>query len=292
MPQNEPATPEGSLRAPTARTVTVVLAFDDRELEKRVLAGLDGDKFVVRRCDAAFPAEARPEVLITDQSLAAEPLACFHDRLILGDVGVLLIGRSLTADVLLPSDFTRRELRLATRMLAQVVSLRRQNRRLQQLASTDALTQLPNRRAVEERFSEGIASQTAMALALIDMDGFKAVNSKLGYVQGDEILRGVGKLLAARCAPHFAGRLGGDEFVLLLSIADEDAAFALTDTLRHDVSLAASMKAARPISASAGVAIATAPVAFTELLAAADAALRRAKQAGGKQTERASTGLA
>lgn len=287
MPHPESQVADKSSRQANARVIAVAVAVENAELHDRVLTGLDGEKFLVRAARIGALEGPAAEVVVIDQTLACAELAGFHDRIITGDVGVLLIGRNLTADVLLPHDFTRRELRLATRMLAQVVSLRRQNRRLQQLALSDALTQLPNRRAIEERFGELVGGEIRVALGLFDIDHFKTVNSKLGYNQGDDVLRSVGKLLAARSAPHFAGRLGGDEFAVLLSAVDHQAVFTLTESLRHDVALAASMKAARPISASAGVAVISGGATFADALASADAALRRAKQAGGKRTEMA-----
>lgn len=291
MSLSRPNAVDSGSHAANARTISVALAMRDAKLKERVLAGLDGEKFLVRDAKGDIKLGASIDVLITDQSLACAELVGFHERLIAGDVGVLLIGLNLTADVLLPRDFTRRELRLATRMLAQMITLRRQNRRLQQLACIDALTQLPNRRAIEDRFTHLAASHPQITLALLDIDQFKTVNSKLGYVQGDDALRSVGKVLAVRSAPHFAGRLGGDEFVVLLRLTDEQAAYETVEQLRHDVGLAAGLKTARPVSASAGFVIVSGKASFEQALAAADSALRSGKQAGGKRTEQASTKL-
>lgn len=87
-------------------------------------------------------------------------------------------------------------------------------------ALTDDLTGLANRRALMadlERVAEASPPQT-MVLALYDLDGFKAYNDTFGHPAGDDLLRRLGKQLAAAVAPHGRGyRLGGDEFCILAS---------------------------------------------------------------------------
>lgn len=281
---------DGNQTVPLAqnRAIGVLVAVVDAERRQRVVEALDGERFAVR-CGDAPRADAPPEIIVTDESLASIDLAEFHSFLIRGEVGVLLIGRSLPADVLLPADFTRRELRLGCRLLAQVVALRRQNHRLELLASADPLTSLPNRRALEARFVELARSGQPLALALFDVDHFKRINAEFGYLRGDEVLRAVAKTLAARAKPHFVARLGGDEFVMLWQEKHIGEAPVLAEELRHALGLAAGLKAERPVSASAGVAQGGASTTLAILLSAADAALRQAKQAGGRRTETAST---
>jgi two-component system, cell cycle response regulator len=85
-------------------------------------------------------------------------------------------------------------------------------------ALTDDLTDLANRRALMadlERVASAIPPES-MVLALYDLDGFKAYNDTFGHPAGDDLLRRLGKQLAASVAPHGRGyRLGGDEFCIL-----------------------------------------------------------------------------
>ena len=85
-------------------------------------------------------------------------------------------------------------------------------------ALTDDLTGLANRRALMadlERVAAAIPPES-MVLALYDLDGFKAYNDTFGHPAGDDLLRRLGKQLAASVAPHGRGyRLGGDEFCIL-----------------------------------------------------------------------------
>lgn len=85
----------------------------------------------------------------------------------------------------------------------------------------DTLTGLPNRRLLADRFRQAAAharrSTRQLALALIDLDGFKKVNDTLGHRAGDELLQMVGRnLLRAMRTEDTVARLGGDEFAVLM----------------------------------------------------------------------------
>ncbi len=84
----------------------------------------------------------------------------------------------------------------------------------------DALTALPNRRAFEERLPIEVAranrSGDPLALCLLDLDGFKAVNDRLGHPEGDEALRSVARILDESRASDDCFRIGGDEFAILM----------------------------------------------------------------------------
>lgn len=83
------------------------------------------------------------------------------------------------------------------------------------LANTDALTNLHNRRSLVAMVERELAAGTPFAIALLDLDGFKDVNDRLGHLAGDELLRVVGGRLA-QTPRASAGRLGGDEFMVVL----------------------------------------------------------------------------
>jgi diguanylate cyclase (GGDEF)-like protein len=163
-------------------------------------------------------------------------------------------------------------------------TLRRRNRRLVEAlhrqAMTDGLTGLPNRRAFIERL-EGLDPAAPAALAVIDVDHFKRINDTAGHAAGDETLRSLGELLARRVRDgELAARLGGEEFVVLFpGTSDADAARA-AESLRRAVR-DESQRWSHPITISVGVAARPADAVDADgLLAAADAALYRAKAAG------------
>ena len=94
-------------------------------------------------------------------------------------------------------------------------------------AVTDPLTGLPNRRRLMLDIEAAITATPpkTMVLALFDLDGFKAYNDSFGHPAGDDLLRRLGKRLAAAMEPHGCGyRLGGDEFCILASTRNLKAA--------------------------------------------------------------------
>ena len=110
-------------------------------------------------------------------------------------------------------------------------------------AHFDALTGLPNRFLLQDRFHQAVAHATRMrtklALLYLDIDGFKAVNDALGHATGDELLKRVAaRLLACVRASDTVCRHGGDEFVMLLTeVTDDDGAFRAAEKLRAYLAL-------------------------------------------------------
>jgi diguanylate cyclase (GGDEF)-like protein len=139
-------------------------------------------------------------------------------------------------------------------------------------AFRDAVTELPNRRAFDERLAKAPAPRSV--LLMIDLDGFKAVNDTYGHAEGDLVLRRVGDLLRQGLRlDDFAARFGGDEFAVLLCGVNADEAASVAERLRvtAEVTLAEHC-----VTMSIGAAAADAP----DAAARADRALYLAKQAG------------
>jgi diguanylate cyclase (GGDEF)-like protein len=155
-------------------------------------------------------------------------------------------------------------------------------RRHESLAATDPLTGCPNRRAFLDRLGAGIAAAGRGAqsvVCLIDLDGFKAVNDRDGHAAGDAVLRAVtAALTGAVRATDTVARLGGDEFAVLAEVSADFPAGALADRLRAAVATAG---AADAVTASVGVALVFPGDDADQLLHRADAAMYRAKAAGG-----------
>jgi len=148
-------------------------------------------------------------------------------------------------------------------------------------AMSDELTGLANRRHLIERLQAGIERGDALALLLIDLDGFKELNDTLGHHAGDEVLRQIGPRLGGAIREHDTlARLGGDEFALVLAPGDE--ATASTAGLRLRRALERSFHVediAVHIDASVGIALfpehALDPIG---LLQRADVAMYEAKR--------------
>ena len=123
-----------------------------------------------------------------------------------------------------------------THLKAVERSLEETNRKLTVLASTDELTQLPNRRMFGEQLDLALARARrgglAVALLCLDLDGFKEVNDTLGHAYGDRTLVEVANLLrAAARDTDVVARVGGDEFLILLADLDVQEAPALAKTV-------------------------------------------------------------
>ncbi len=119
-----------------------------------------------------------------------------------------------------------------------------ESERSKRLALLDALTQLPNRRRYDSQLQAAlVAAATArspLALALIDIDRFKAVNDIMGHAYGDKCLTQVAALLARHLLRKndLVARLGGEEFGVILSHTDAAGAEAICETLREAVGTA------------------------------------------------------
>ena len=161
--------------------------------------------------------------------------------------------------------------------------------RIQQLAITDELTGLYNRRFVKEL----VAQQKALAdrgnyqlvLCLVDLDYFKAVNDQYGHAGGDAVLRQLGALLKSLVRDvDFAARMGGEEFLLVLSRTDTAGARQMLQRLR--LAMAQQEWAQCPglrLTLSLGMSAYRPEEDWQDCLQRADDALYRAKHAGRDQ---------
>ncbi len=141
----------------------------------------------------------------------------------------------------------------------------------------DALTGLANRRAYEERLAVETAratrDQQPLSICLLDLDGFRGVNERLGHAAGDDVLRDVARLVDGFRAADDAFRIGGDEFAILMPQTGPTDARLAAERLA-DAILAAKLGGAT-IGASFGIAAAGPDPERSHL--AADTALLRAK---------------
>lgn len=97
-----------------------------------------------------------------------------------------------------------------------ITKLRAFQRALADLARKDPLTLLPNRGAVDERLEALLVQRVTVAVAFVDLDGFKALNDRYGHHFGDLVLRAVAARLSSSVRPSdLVARYGGDEFVVI-----------------------------------------------------------------------------
>ena len=171
--------------------------------------------------------------------------------------------------------------------------LRRQRDQLKALAERDALTGLPNRRALAEvlprRMDEARAQGRPLSVLFVDLDRFKSINDQHGHAVGDEVLAEASRRLAERLrGGEIVARQGGEEFVLMLPGADADRATGAAERLRRDIAESPFETSAGPLAVTASFGVASlraADLTPGSLLARADAAMYRAKQAGRNRVE-------
>jgi len=175
------------------------------------------------------------------------------------------------------------ELRVKNQQLEEAVD------KLEQLASTDPLTGLANRRNVQQTLDRSFAESNRygsdLSCLMIDLDGFKKLNDNLGHQMGDRLLQTTAKVLRANCRRcDMAGRYGGDEFVLLLPHTAPDVARQVAKRIQAQFAEAADAMLPEELTCNMSVGIAcvssSRPANADQLVALADAALYRAKQAG------------
>jgi diguanylate cyclase (GGDEF)-like protein len=213
-------------------------------------------------------------------SLCAAPLVFRDDTL-----GVL-VALAHGTTVFLPHDAA--VLGAYAAQAAIALSNARLVERLERQAAEDPLTGLANQRAFhvacEHELSRTARDGRPIAIVVLDLDHFKAINDAHGHPYGDEVLRRVARALVWAVRPHdTVARMGGEEFALLLP--DTDAGGARAAAERARAAVASVVVRGRGLTVSAGVASHAGPHASLErMLAHADRALYRAKAAGRDRT--------
>lgn len=177
-------------------------------------------------------------------------------------------------------------------LFSDITVQKQYQQRLERIAHFDALTGLPNRVLLADRLRQAMAQARRrgqqVAVAFIDLDGFKLINDSHGHEVGDQFLRGVGQRIHKSLREwDTVSRLGGDEFVaVMIDLPDRDALKRLLHRLH--AALGESLQVGDlllPLSASIGVAFypQDQDLDAEQLLRQADQAMYQAKHAGKKR---------
>ena len=205
-------------------------------------------------------------------------------------MAVLVLGSRISDKL-----YGRAELELAgTLSFAAAIALKNSElvEQLHSAATTDELTGLYNRRALEERLaaeiSRSLRHQLHTSVLLLDLDRFKMVNDTMGHAAGDRLLVQVARILRQQCrALDVVGRLGGDEFLVILPMTKPAEAQVFVARVQNSLrDLERAHPEFGPCTLSMG--IAESPRHGTtvgSVLAAADTALYKAKRAGRNAVE-------
>jgi len=177
---------------------------------------------------------------------------------------------------------------LATQAATALENTRLHERAIAQ-ASEDGLTGLLNHRAFQDRAEQEVARARrgghTLAVVMIDVDGFGAINNTHGHQTGDMALITVARCLRAQTRQgDVVARYGGDEFALILPETDLDEAVGLAERIREELARLTMAHRSRAIHVTASVGVAVMPEHDTTregLIRAADSASYAAKRAGG-----------
>lgn len=208
-----------------------------------------------------------------------------------GEKADIVAGLEAGANDYLAKPFDTGELRarveVGRRLVEMQSALFESRERLAHLANHDALTGLPNRRAILDRLREELARAARygdlLALGMCDIDHFKRFNDTYGHQTGDDILCGLAQVLSKSIREYDSvGRMGGEEFLMLMPVtAGADYRTGFDRLCAHVAeSKITTRSGALSVTMSMGVVCSSNDKTADELLAMADAALYRAKNEG------------
>jgi two-component system, cell cycle response regulator len=146
-------------------------------------------------------------------------------------------GLEAGADDLLVKPFSHEELKCRVLIGERILNL---EKRILQLASTDSLTGILNRRAFTERLKAELEragrENAPLSIIMADIDHFKRVNDEYGHQAGDRVLQEFSRRLMKPARPYdFLGRYGGEEFIACLPNTNEEQARSIAERLRRGV---------------------------------------------------------
>jgi len=177
-------------------------------------------------------------------------------------------------------------LRDVTRRKQMEDELNALNAQLAQLATTDGLTGLANRRSFDAALRREFSHRKSLSVIMLDIDNFKGFNDSLGHQAGDECLKRVAEVIArvTENTTALAARYGGEEFAIILPETPALKAMQIAETIRltvHQLAIANPASIHGVVSVSLGIASKTADTADENvLLRHADSALYEAKRRG------------
>ncbi len=207
-------------------------------------------------------------------------------------------GLAAGADDYLTKPFHQGELRARVNVGLRVVELHRQvqakNRQLEEMALTDPLTGLANRRAIDiwitRQLSAAARHDFPIWVAICDLDHFKKVNDTYGHEAGDMVLKGFAQILKTNTRQsNICGRQGGEEFLNIITHVERDNSVIAFERIRKQMETQKFTFNNQVFSVTTSIGIAgfrgAKPPTFADLLAQADEALYKAKHKGRNRIE-------
>jgi diguanylate cyclase (GGDEF)-like protein len=264
----------------------------DAQHRSATYTNLDPGQYIFEVKAANEQGQWSPEPATLTITILPPLWATWWFRILLVVLFVLLLA---SADQLRVRRLTRRQLELQRLVAERTQALEESNAKLEALSTTDSLTGIGNRRsfdaALNSEWRRARRTGESLALAMLDVDHFKAYNDRYGHQAGDQALRTVAELIAAhaRRTSDVVARYGGEEFAVLAPNIDADAALRVAREGCAELERRALPHAESPfghVTISLGVAVvvpgagADADAGMAALIERADQALYRAKQSG------------
>ncbi len=303
---------------PSSQPFTV-LAVDDsaiyRKLVEHSLAGQEYEVLYAKNGREALDlfAEHKPAVVITDWSMPdisglelcrriRRDFQGLHSHLILltsnSDKEQVVEGLAAGADDYLTKPFHSGELVARVAVGRRIAALHREiqakNRLLEQMALTDVLTGLPNRRAVDVWASRELSAAArhdfAFWVVMADLDSFKKVNDTYGHDAGDSVLKTFAEILKTHTRQSdICARLGGEEFLVMMTHSDRGGTKTAVERIRKQFENTNFTLGGSIVTATASFGIAgfrgNKPPDWNALVECADTALYAAKHKGRNRIE-------
>ena len=298
---------------PSSRDMKILVADDSPVYRKLVEQSLSQEHYTVLFAKTGQQAmdlfiKHQPALVITDWSMPditgielCQRIRRDHKEfyayviLLTGntDKEEVIEGLAAGADDYLTKPFHPGELQARVRVGRRIVDLHREvqdkNRQLEDMALTDSLTGLPNRRAIDfwasRELSAAVRHDFAIWVVMADLDHFKSINDTYGHDAGDSVLRSFAEILKSNTrSSNICGRLGGEEFLVVITHVEQQNAAIAIERIRKQFAAQKFTNGGRSFGATASFGIAgiraTARPDFNDLVSRADAALYAAKSQG------------
>ncbi len=303
---------------PSSHDVKILVADDSPVYRKLVEQTLSQEHYTVLLAKSGRQAmdlfiEHQPALVITDWNMPdisgielcqriRQDCQQFYPYVILltgnTDKEEVIEGLAAGADDYLTKPFHPGELQARVRVGRRMVDLHREvqdkNRQLEEMALTDPLTGLPNRRAIDfwasRQLSAAVRHDFPIWAVMADLDHFKSINDTHGHDAGDIVLKSFAEILKSNTRrSNICGRLGGEEFLVVITHVEKKNVAIAIERIRKQFQAQKFTVAGSAFGATASFGVAgiraTACPDFSDLMTRADAALYSAKSQGRNRVE-------